>query len=434
MKAGVNRQILRLALPAIASNITIPLLGLSDTAISGHLGNESYLAAIAAGSMMFNVVYLLCGFLRMATTGLTAEAYGRGSRDDMGYVLSRSAVIALLIGISVIAFQYPLGTVLEWIISPQGVSRVLALEYFKICVWGAPALLLTLSITGWFVGMQNTWLTMIVAVSVNVINIALSLTLVLLLDMGFRGVAYGTLVANWAGLLLALVLLFHFSRKEGVSVKFNRNVFRGKGVGRFFHVSSDLVLRSMCILAVTLAVTSIGARLGELTLAVNTVMMQFFLFFTYFMDGFAFAGEAMCGKYFGSGERLMLKKTIYALFKWGLGVGLCFACVYLFGGKDIVRLMTDLEAVREGVGAMRWVVVMIPVVSVWTFTLDGIYIGLTSTRRMFVTTFAATVVFGMMCVFGLNVWGNIALWVAFASYLFVRGAGLLLQLPRTVSG
>lgn len=430
----INRQILALALPAIASNITVPLLGLSDTAISGHLGSESYLAAIATGTMMFNVVYLLCGFLRMATTGLTAEAFGRGSCESMGLVLSRSVYIAAAIGLFVIVFQEPLVSVLEWIISPQGESRQLAREYFAICVWGAPALLLTLSVNGWFVGMQNTLLTMIVSVSINVVNIALSLVLVFMFGMGFHGVAYGTLIANWAGLVLAGILLWRFAKKRGIGVKFGSDVFKGEGVKRFFHVSGDLVLRSSCILIVTLAVTSIGARMGELTLAVNTVMMQFFMFFTYFMDGFAFAGEAMCGKYKGAGENELLRQTVKDLFKWGLGMGLCFALVYLVANDGIVGIMTDVYDVRSGVHAMRWFIVLIPVVSVWTFILDGIYIGLTATRRMFLTTLVATLVFGAVCLCGCDARGNEVLWCAFLSYLFVRGAGLFLQLPRTISG
>ncbi len=423
-----------LALPAIASNITVPLLGLSDTAISGHLGNESYLAAIATGTMMFNVIYLLCGFLRMATTGLTAEAFGRGERDDMGMVLSRSMVIAFFIGMVVIIFQKPIVEAIEWIIAPQGESRGLAREYFAICVWGAPALLLTLSVNGWFVGMQNTLLTMIVSVSVNVVNIVLSLALVFFFESGFRGVAYGTLIANWFGLCLALILLFRFSRKRGVRIRLDADVLKGEGIGRFFNVSSDLVLRSACILIVTLAVTSMGARMGELTLAINTVMMQFFMFFTYFMDGFAFAGEAMCGKYQGAGEPALLKTTINNLFKWGLGVGLCFAGVYFAGYGEIAGMMTDVENVRNGVEAMRLYVVLIPIVSVWTFILDGIYIGVTATRRMFYTTLAATIVFGGICVAGINSENNSVLWIAFLSYLFVRGAGLYIQLPRTISG
>lgn len=435
MKNGINRQILALTLPAIASNITVPLLGLCDTAISGHLGSESFLAAIATGTMMFNVIYLLCGFLRMATTGLAAEAFGRRNNKDMFLVLSRSIVMAIIIGVGTIVMQIPLLGVLEWIIDPQGAAQVLASEYFLICVWGAPAILVTLSINGWFIGMQNTLLTMVVSISVNVLNILCSVIFVFGLDFGFKGVAMGTLCANWFGVFLAIILLLRFIRRRGIEINFRINPFVADGLRRFFNVSGDLVMRSMCILVVTLAVTSIGARMGELTLAVNTVMMQFFLFFSYFMDGFAFSGEALCGKWSGAGNNKMLVETVHRLFMWTFGMSLVFSLIYLLGLSDIASLITDVATVREGVNSMGWFVVAIPVVSAWAFVLDGIFIGLAATRRMFVTILIATFVLGIIFATGyLFQEGsrNCFLWLSFLSYLFVRGIGLLVQLPKVV--
>lgn len=429
---SIDRQILALTIPAIASNITVPLLGLSDTAISGHLGNESFIAAIATGTMMFNVIYLLCGFLRMATTGLTAEAFGRGSTEEISVLLSRSAALAIAIGFGAIIFQLPLAYILEWIIGPQGDSLELASEYFAICVWGAPALLFTLSVNGWFVGMQNTVLPMAISISVNFFNILCSLLLVFAFDLGFKGVAIGTLCSNWFGAVLAIILLSRFAGRKGIHISLRKNPFSGEGVRRFFNVSSYLVLRSCCILGVTLAVTSLGARMGELTLAVNTVMMQFFLFFTYFMDGFAFSGEALCGKWSGRGDRPMLSATIKRLFLWTAVTALIFTAIYLIGMDGIVALITDIQSVRIGVTAMSYYVIAIPLISAWAFILDGIFIGLASTRRMFLTILIASIVFGVIAYAGTfqnSAASNTFLWISFLSYLFIRGIGLLIQLP-----
>lgn len=431
----IDRRIFALTLPAIASNITVPLLGLSDTAISGHLGNESFLAAIATGTMMFNVIYLLCGFLRMATTGLTAEAYGRGSANEISVLLTRSAALALSIGVGAILFQTPLVNILEWIIDPQGDSLSLATEYFSICVWGAPALLLTLSVNGWFVGMQNTILPMIVSISVNIFNIVASLLFVFIFDLGFMGVALGTLCSDWMGAILALSLLHRFARRKGINFDLRRYPFSGEGVRRFFNVSGDLVLRSCCILTVTLAVTSLGARMGELTLAINTVMMQFFLFFTYFMDGFAYSGEALCGKWSGQGDRSMLSATIRRLFVWTAVTALLFTATYLIGIDRIVSVITDVQNVRIGVSEMKYFIIAIPAVSAWAFILDGIFIGFASTRRMFLTILVATIIFGVIAFAGISpdsTSSNCFLWVSFLSYLFIRGIGLLVQLPSVM--
>lgn len=435
MRRNLDRQILAITLPAVASNITVPLLGLCDTAISGHLGSESYLAAIATGTMMFNVVYLLCGFLRMATTGLTAKAYGRGTIREMALVLIRSCTMAVVIGVGTIIFQIPILKLLELIIGPQGNSQILASDYFLICIWGAPAILITLSINGWFIGMQNTMLTMVVSVSVNVINILCSLVFVFCLDMGFKGVAWGTLCANWFGVALAVLLLRYFVRRECIDLNLDINPLKGEGLRQFFNVSGDLIMRSTCILFVTLAVTSLGARLGELTLAVNTVMMQFFLFFSYFMDGFAFSGEALCGKWSGARNSRMLKSTVNRLFLWTAGMTIAFSIVYIIGLPGITSLITDVEDVRKGVFGMRWFVIAVPIVSAWAFILDGIYIGLAETRRMFLTILAATFVFCIISIAGYGFQegsGNCFLWISFLSYLFIRGIGLWVQLPKVM--
>lgn len=430
----IRREVFALALPAIASNITVPLLGLCDTAITGHLGDALYLAAIAAGGMMLNVIYWLCGFLRMGVTGLTAEAFGAGRRDVAGLVLSRALLLSLVIGMAVLLLNRVLAALLLSVINPGEDVIELAAGYFEICIWGAPALLATLSINGWFIGMQNTTLPMVVSIGVNVINIVCSLLAVYVFRAGFDGVAAGTLIANLAGVLLGAFLLRRFMRCHGIRLDF-RGVCRNDGLRKFFNVSGDLFLRSACLMVVSLGMTSFGARLGDTTLAVNTVAMQYFLFFSYFVDGFAFSGEALCGRFSGASDKGSLWRSVREIIMIALSVSLSFTVIYAVGGDAIAGMLTDVQEVREGIDSLGLFLTALPLVSVAAFIFDGFYIGMTATRRMLLTTLAAMTVFYAIVMLTHEteaVSGNRVLWTAFLSYLFVRGAGLALQMRKMV--
>lgn len=425
----INRKIAGLAVPAVASNITVPLLGLCDTAVTGHLGSESYLAAIAAGGMMLNVVFWVFGFLRMGTTGLTAEAYGASDSKGVSCVFSRAVALALVAGLLIVAVQWPLSRLLLAVIGADGTVSPLAARYFSICIWGAPALLVTLTLNGWFIGIQNTVWPMVVSISVNIINVICSLVAVFGLGLGFEGVAYGTLTANWTGLVIAGVVVIRFAKGMPLWCGWDA-LWHGGRLRKFFNVSVDLFLRSSCIMLVTLAVTAYGARLGALTLAVNAVMMQFFVMFSYFMDGLAYSGEALCGHSAGASDRLSLLRAVRALAWWSVIVAGGFTLVYWFLSRAIVGLLTDVDGVRDGVMGMRHFLVLIPVVSAAAFLFDGFFIGLTATRRMLVTTFAAAVVFFAIIYLGPS--GNPTLWTAFLAYLLARGVGLAAQMKRIV--
>lgn len=430
---SLDRKILTLSLPAIASNITVPLLGICDTAVTGHLGSAVYLAAIAAGGTMINVVYWLCGFLRMGTTGLTATAFGAGGGDRVVVVLSRSLILSMIIGILVVALSVPLLSLLLKIISPEEDVAKLASDYFRICIWGCPALLATLSINGWFIGMQNTVFPMLISIIVNIVNIGCSVLAVFVLNFGFQGVAGGTLISNWFGLLLALGLVVRYFRNSGLTIRIGiRSIIKGGDFGKFFSVSTDLFFRSACIMSVSMAVTAYGATLGYEIMAINTVLMQFFIFFSYWMDGFAFSAEALCGKFAGSNDIKSLRSVIIRLLKWSGCIALLFSVMYYFAGSPIVDLLTDNSFVRKGASDMSMIICLLPIVSVAAFIYDGFFIGLTATRSMFWITFFATALFFIISE-TQNAErtgnGNLVLWTAFLSYLFVRGAGLAALLP-----
>lgn len=426
-----SRAILRLALPAIVSNISVPLLGLSDTAISGHLHSTVYLAAIAVGSMMFNLVFWLFACLRMSTTGLTAQAVGAGATRATRLVLAQSLTLAGAIGLLILLCRLPLSTLLGFIISAEPDVAAAASDYFLTTALCAPAVLMQMVIAGWFIGMQNTFYPMLLAIFTNAFNIALSLTLALGADMGFHGVATGTLAANWAGLCLAVALAIRFGGL-GVFSGFRSGQLM-QGLGRFFRVNTDLFLRSACIMAVSLSTTAFGARLGALTLAVNAVLMQFFHFFSYFSDGFAFAAEAITGRLAGAGRRTDLLRAIRNLLTWGAGMALLFTAIYSIAPEPIVELITDRPDVTDEVMRMRLWVVVIPGLTIAAFIFDGIYIGLTATRLMLLAAAgSATIFFAVACIpYGQPADNNI-LWTAFMAYLTARGA-ILANLCKKVT-
>lgn len=411
-------------MPAIVSNVTVPLLGLSDTAISGHLGSADYIAAISVGSMMIVLSFGVLNFLRMGTTGMTAVAYGEKNAQKIREVFSSSLVIALLLGCLLIAFQKPLSGILLYIVGPDAAVRELSLAYFRICIAGMPALLGTMVVSGWFIGMQSTFWPMVIAVGMNVLNILMSFLLVFPLNVGFEGVAYGTLTANYAGLVFSLLLARRLAPEGGLWSGRNR-IFRGELLRRFFSVNSNIFLRSLCVMSVTLSVTAYGARLGALTLASNAVIVQFFIFFSYFMDGYAFTGEALCGKYYGAGDAEGLKKTVRYLLWWSAGIAAAFFLVYTVGWETVTSLLTDNVDVRNMVADYHLWIMLIPPFAVLAFIYDGFFIGITSTRPMLVATSIAVGVFfavTLPAVNGLIEFNNDVLWGAFLGYLLVRGA------------
>lgn len=432
----INGDILRLALPAIFSNITVPLLGLSDTFISGHLGSERYIAAIAVGTMLVNSLYWLFGFLRMGTTGLTAEAFGRRDNLQRRRVFTTAFILAFSLGLMLMLLSFPIAKLLLWIMHPSEATAALGEEYFRISILAAPAFLATMVITGWMIGSQNTVYPMIIAIAVNVINIALSFSMVYGLNFGFYGVALGTCIANWCGLLIAL-LLAHRLAGDGHLWAPLKNLWQEMDMRRFFRVNSDLMIRSACIMTVLFAMTSFGGRMGDLVLAENALLMQFFMFFSYFMDGFAFSGEAMCGKFVGENNPWGISMTVMGILLWAMGMVVVFTNVYLFLLHPIAALLTDEVPVIEGVIAMKWVVCTIPVISAAAFVFDGIYIGMTATRRLLLTTLAAMLAFFLtmlpvMLNADLPMSPNNMLWCAFLLFLLIRGALLAILLPSTV--
>lgn len=413
----MNKQILHIALPSIISNITVPLLALVDTTIVGHLGSASYIAAIALGGMIFNMIYWLFNFLRMGTGGLTAQAYGASQHQATSYILLRSLTIAGGIALTLLLLQRPIFQVTFHFVTATTEVRSLASIYFNILIWGAPAMLALYSFTGWFLGMQNARIPMCIAITQNVVNIAVSTLLVFGCHLKIEGVALGTLISQYTALLLAVIFcLTKFDVKQHFELKAILDINTLK---RFFQVNRDIFLRTLCLIAVTTYFTSAGSTQGELTLAANTLLMQFFIIFSYFMDGFAYAGEALGGRYFGAHDRLNFQRMTRCLFMWGGTLSVLFFCIYFFSGTPLLHLLTDNAQVIDRAQQYLPIVYFIPLFSFAAFLFDGLYIGTTATRYMLISMFCASAAFFVL----INVCtlSNTLLWLAFLVYLGGRG-------------
>ena len=423
----MNKEILRIAIPSIVSNITVPLLALVDTTIVGHLGATAYIGAIAVGGMLFNMIYWLFGFLRMGTGGLTAQAFGSKDSQASFHVLVRSLSVAVCFSLLLFLLQYPIVNTAFHFIDTTPEVESLARLYFHILIWGAPAVLGLYSFIGWFLGMQNAKVPMMIAIVQNVTNIAVSLGLVYGLGWKVEGVATGTLVAQYGGLLIALGI-WHVQYREMRKELNWKKVLHAEELKKFFKVNKDIFLRTLCVIAVTTYFTSAGAGLGEMQLAANTLLMQFFIIFSYIMDGYAYAAEALGGRFFGARDLPTFNHLTRNLFGWGVALSALFTAAYWLGGHEILQLRTTETSVIDLAESYLPFVVSIPFVAFSAFLFAGLFIGTTSTHQMLISmAFAAAAYFVILTVFPFN---NTTLWSAFLVYLGSRGAAQALLMKK----
>lgn len=415
-----NKEILQLALPAIVTNITVPLLGLVDTTITGHLGKTAYIGAVSVGATLFNMIYWNFGFLRMGTSGQTAQAYGRNDHEGMANALFRSLFFSALFSVAIWLLQWPITTLAFRLMDTTPDVESNALRYFRICIWGAPAILGMYSLKGWFIGMQNTRFPMVIAISINTVNILTSVGLVYGLSWKMEGVACGTLIAQYTGLAMGLGLWFWKYRQYWHHLNFEKAMEKRELKG-FFKLNGSIFLRTLCLNAVMSFFTFAGAHQGETLLAVNVLLMQLFNLFSYFTDGFAYAGEALVGKYTGAKDKEGIADSIHLIFRWGWGLVAAFTLLYFVGAEPFLHLLTNQEDVRQAASSYYYWMLLVPVCGFAAFLWDGIMVGATAIKPMITATATASVVFFALY-FALHAMlGNHALWIAFLCYLATRG-------------
>lgn len=425
----INKDILKLAIPSILANITVPVVGMVDIAVAGHLDGAvaTMIGGIAIGTMLFDLLYWNFGFLRVGTGGLTAQAYGRDDTSECARILTRALGISLACAFVLIAIQWIFVKAAFMVVDCTPEVRELASRYFFIRIWAAPATLSLMAFKGWFIGMQDSVSPMITDFVVNGMNVLMSIVLALgipigagsadpqteaasqvwlIRPMGFDGIAAGTVIAQYSALLTAVVLLaVRYFRKVFSDFRLSdlRDIFRGAETRSFFVMNTDLFIRSLCFIAIYIGFTTISASYGDLLLAVSSILMKLLMIFSYFTDGFAYAGEALTGRYIGAKDGPMMRQTVRWTFVWSMAIAVIFMGIYQFAGTPMLRMMTSDQAVVAQAGEyMPWLLLM-PVIGCAAFTWDGIYIGATASKEIrnamlwAVVAFAAVWAAGMFC-------------------------------------
>lgn len=395
----LDREILRLALPSILANITVPLVGMVDLAVAGHLGSlgeaATLIGGVSVGTMLFDLLYWNFGFLRVGTGGLTAQAYGREDWQGTRVILFRGVVLALLIAALILVLQWPFVHLALYVTHGSDAVRELALRYFFIRIWAAPATLSLMSIKGWFIGMQDTVSSMATDLVVNVVNIVASI--ILGRWIGFAGIAWGTVIAQFTGLAFAGVLI---ARRMPPGKGGIRQAVSGADLRAFLTMNGNLFVRSLCMVAIYVGFTMISARYGDLVLAVGAILMKLLLLFSFFTDGFAYAAEALVGKYIGRRDIPAVKMTVRHVFVWSMGVGMFFVLVYLFGSDPAFRVLTsDAQVVQAARPFYFWLLLM-PPIGCAAFTWDGVFVGATASRSL-----RNSLVWALLAFFGLWFFG-----------------------------
>lgn len=463
---GINKDILKLAIPSILANITVPIVGMVDIAVAGHLDTSAatMIGGIAIGTMLFDLLYWNFGFLRVGTGGLTAQAYGREDRKECSRILTRAIGISFVCAVALILLQWIFVKAAFLVVDCTPEVRELASQYFFIRIWAAPATLSLMAFKGWFIGMQDSVSPMVTDLIVNGMNVVMSFALALGVKtlnyegMGFAGIAVGTVIAQYSGLLAAVLIIVFKYWKDTVSCLDTadlRGVFRGSETRRFFVMNADLFVRSLCFIAIYIGFTVISARYGDLLLAVSSILMKLLMIFSYFTDGFAYAGEALTGRFIGAGDKPMLRQTVKWTFVWSMGIALIFMGIYQFAGVPLLKMMTsDPQVVAASLEYLPWLLLM-PVIGCAAFTWDGIYIGATASKAIrnsmiwAVAGFAVVWFIGIFCLGwlsgtspaegplseGSTAYGRTAMHILMAAYfahLLARTVYLTIRYRRTV--
>ena len=429
----INRiQVFQIAWPIILSNISTPLLGLVDTAVIGNLGDAALIGAIAVAGMIFSFLYWGFGFLRMGTTGLVAQAIGAGDEFEARASFYRAFLLGIFIGFVLVLFQWPLSSMALNIIDGSEAVEAGALTYFQIKIWAAPLSLSYLAILGYLLGCQDSRSILILQILLNGTNIVLDIIFVVWLEWGVAGVAAATVIAETTALIVGCLIIFYRFKKQGVSVRpdLGRLVAREPMV-RMLAVNRDIMIRTLCLIFAFSWFTNQGAQAGDVVLAANAILMQFVSFAAFFLDGFALAAESLVGAATGARDETQLRQAVIFSTQLGLITAILLSSSFLLLGEPVVHLLTNVEAVREAADQYFVWVILAPVVSIWCYLLDGMFIGATKTPEMRNAMVISLIIY-LLCWWLLRDWGNHGLWAALTIYFLARALSLGLYLPRVL--
>ncbi len=428
----MNREILRIALPNIISNITVPIMGVASTIIAGRCGDDSAhtIGQLAIGVSIFNMIYWNCSFMRMGTSGLTAQAFGAGDFAETTRMLIRALVGSLLLGLVILLVRTPLA---DWSVDLVGGGE-LALDYVRARIWAVPAGILLFGFHGWFTGMQNGFYSMVTALTVNVLHIGLSIYFSIYNDYGVVGIAYASVVAQWVGVVMASLMLYFNFRKRLVRVDI-KEVLAPRMLAKFFSVNSDIIIRTFCIVCVYTYFTRVSAHFEDSRLlAVNAILLQLFTLYSYMTDGFAYAVEALTGRFIGARDGASLKRAIIGCIFWSSLVSVIFVVIYFIWWRDILMIFVegtnDAEQIVELAGQYIGWVIAIPILGAFPFLMDGVMVGASFTSTMRNSMIISSGIFFVTLFVFTPIMGNDALWLAFMLFMFLRGGVLYIMTSR----
>lgn len=415
----MNKKILALAIPNIISNISVPLVSAVDTMLMGHL-DSAHLAALGIVSMIFVFLYGTMNFLRMGTTGISAQAHGRKDDRTIALTLYRALLLSGLFAAALLLFQGPLSQVSFYLMNIETGYIDYAQQYFDLRIWTAPAVFMLYALTGWFFGMQNALYPLLITLFVNVVNIVSSIYFVTVLDMGISGAAYGTILGQYAGLSLALLLLLRY--KMRLHLYPLSSILMRSELGRFLHVNKEIFIRTTALTFTFAFFYSQAAAESKETLTVMILLLQFIIWFAYSLDGFANAAESLVGKYYGAKDWQNFHKAIRYLFGWGIGFSLFYMLAYGLFGEALLHLYTDQQEIIADTLPFLPFVVIVPLLSFAAFIWDGVFIGMTAAKSLKNAILLSTVLF--LGLFYLTRGTNFAyaLWINFLLFFLFRGA------------
>jgi len=424
-----HSKVLKIAIPMILSNITVPLSGLVDTAVLGHLSHPYYLAGVGVAVTIFNMIFWSMGFLRMATTGIAAQAFGRNDYDALYLTLFRGLLVAIGIGLLLIVFQGLLLSFSFWVIHATPLVTAQAKIFFSIVIWGAPAVLSNLVIIAVLISLQRARTVLLMTVVMNIVNIVLDFVLVFGVGMKTAGVGTASLTAYYTGTILGLILLRQELKRSPQFAASLKDVFQIEALKHFFTLNRDIFIRTICLVAVFTYFTREGAQYGSWILAANVLLMNFQSFFALASDGFANAAEALVGNAVGTKNQKTFSEAVIRCAQWAFIISIFFAIIYFIFGHAIIRLLTDIPHVRlVAYRYLPWMII-IPIVSVWGFFFDGVFVGATMAKDMRNTMILALITFVVFRVLFYRLDNN-GLWLAFASFLSARGFFMLIVFMR----
>jgi MATE family multidrug resistance protein len=413
----------RLAAPMILSNISVPLLGMVDTGVTGHLEDASYLGAVAIGSTIFSFLFMGVNFLRMGTTGITAQNFGADDFEGVRIALGQAIIVALCIAAVTLVLQQPVSRFSIVLLGPEPTIAINAKLYFSIRIWSAPAMLTNLVLIGWFIGLQNVKAPLFIVLATNLTNIVFDLVFVLGFGMTVDGVAAASVIAEYTGVIIGVLLVARELKKHRAPWPWQQ-LTRIREYAVFFSINANLFLRTMALMFTFAFVTAQGARLGGVYLAANAVLMNLQNLLAFALDGFAHAAEALVGKAVGQKSRAALEASVTIALRWSLYVAVGFALVFVLTGVGLINLLTDIQEVREtAIRYLPWLIVS-PLVSVWSFLYDGVFVGATRAKDM------RNIMMGSAFLVCVPSWylfqplGNHGLWLAFTLFMASRGIGM----------